>query len=196
MSAPARGQSEGARRLAWPWWLSLLPLALLALPARQVVTDFRVQRLLDQAVQSNQTLEFDQALKLVRQAVRLSPKDPEVQMQLATTARALWNFRETAALQREADQAYDAAARLSPHAARPWYEHARMYSLKGQDAQALTFLNGALSRDPNNAGYWLERARLLERGGQAKQARQAYQACLARDEIAECRAALTRLGTA
>jgi len=196
MNVPETNQSETARSLTWPWWLSLLPLVLLALPMRQVVTDLQVQRLLDQAQQANQALAFDQALQLVRQAEKLSPGDPAVQMRLATTARALWNFRETDALQREADQAYDAAVRLSPHAALPWYEHARMYSLKRQDGRALTFLDGALSRDPNNAGYWLERARLLERDGQVGAAKTAYQACLTRDEIPECRSALKRLGAA
>jgi tetratricopeptide (TPR) repeat protein len=194
MIASEKDLPREIRGLAWPWWLSLLPLVLLVFPARQVMTDLRVQGLLREATQANQTLEFDQALQLVRQAALLSPEDPEVQLQLASTARALWNFRETVPLQREADQAYAEAARLSPHAALPWYEHARMYSLKGQDVRALKFLDGALSRDPNNAGYWLERARLLERTGQIVPARQAYQTCLSRDEVPECRAALKRLG--
>jgi len=196
MSVSEIGRPETTKSLAWPWWLSLLPLVLLAFPVRQMITDLQVQRLLGQALQANQALAFDQALQFIRQAVEISPGDPEVQMRLAATARALWNFRETDALQREADHAYDAAARLSPHAALPWYEHARMYSLKRQDSRALTFLDGALSRDPNNAGYWLERARLLERDGQAGAAKTAYQACLTRDEIPECRVALKRLGAA
>ncbi|MFC4454701.1 hypothetical protein [Deinococcus sonorensis] len=171
-------------------------LALLSFPVRQALTDLQVQRLLTQAQASNEQLAFDQGLEQVRQAARLSPDDPEVQLRLASSARALWNFRETAALQHEADQAYDATARLSPHAAWPWYEHSRMYSLKHQNARALALLQGALQRDPNNAGYWLERARLLEADQQPREARAAYQHCLDLDEVAECRASVKRLGAA
>lgn len=184
------------RILRLPWYLPAALLLPLGFPVAAALTDLRAGQLARQADARQDASLFDEALALRRRAALASPGDAGVQLALAESARALWFFRETPALGREADAAFERAAALSPHWPVPHYEHARMYAFKGQHGRALALLEPALRLDPNNAGYWLERARSLEALGRTASARQAYGRCWAIDTVGECESALKRLGGA
>ncbi|WP_235610399.1 tetratricopeptide repeat protein [Deinococcus aerius] len=182
------------RPFPFPWFAAVPPMLLLGFPVWTALTDLRAHQLARQADVRQDMALFDEATDLRRQAARLSPGDAQVELALAESLRGLWAFRETNALRREADAAFDRAAALSPHWPVPHYEHARMYAFKGQYARALSLLEPALRLDPNNAGYWLERARYLEALHKDTAARQAYARCWAIDTVRECETALKRLG--
>ena len=182
------------RTMPFPWPLAALLLLPLAFPAGKALTDLRAAGLTREADARQDLALFDEALARRREAARLSPRDAQVQLALAQNLRGLWTFRETDALRREADAAFERAAALSPHWPVPHYEHARMYAFKEQYARALSLLDPALRLDPHNAGYWLERARYLEALRQVVPAREAYARCWATATVRECGAALKRLG--
>lgn len=184
------------RPFPFPWFTAVPPMLLLGFPVWTALTDLRAHQLARQADVRQDMALFDEATDLRRQAARLSPGDAQVELALAESLRGLWAFRETDALRREADAAFDRAAALSPHWPVPHYEHARMYAFKEQYARALSLLDPALRLDPNNAGYWLERARYLESLGRRAEAHRAYTRCQALNPNTDCRNGEQRTGTA
>ena len=181
------------RTIPFPWPLALLAAAAV-LPATQAVRDLRADRLLTQSRAQQQNLEVDQAIASQRAAVTINPGDARLQEALAESARTLWFFRRTDALKDEADTAFAAAKRLSPHWPVPHYEHARMYAFREDYARGLTLLQGAIDRDPNNAAYWLERGLYLSLSGQTNAARTAYEHCLTlNSRVGECQTGLNTL---
>lgn len=184
------------RPFRFPWFAAVPPVLLLGFPVWTALTDLRARQLARQADVRQDMALFDEALDLRRRAARLSPGDAQVQLALAESLRGLWAFRETDALRREADAAFDRAAALSPHWPIPHYEHARMYAFKEQYARALSLLEPALRLDPNNAGYWLERARYLESLGRRDEGQQAYARCEALNPDADCRNGVLQIGAA
>ncbi len=166
--------------------LALLLLFASGLLISATVKGLEAQRLMQLAETQQHNLDLDLAVHSLQEAARFEPNDARLQLTLGAAYRTLWLFRDTADLKRAADQAYIRAGSLSPHWPVPAYEHARMYTFRGQDAQALTLLQGALGRDPNNAGYWLERARSLSRLDRLPEARTAFARCQVLRPNPEC----------
>jgi tetratricopeptide (TPR) repeat protein len=168
-------------------------LLLLGFPLSVALRDLKAEQLERQAKSEQLQNHFDEAIAFYREAIRVSPADARLALAHAELARSLWIFRDTPELKAEADDAFNEAKRLSPHWPMPHYQHARMYSFKGQYKQALLLLSPALQLDPNNAGYWLERARYLEKLGMLKEAAAAYARCWALDTVSECDIGMNRL---
>ncbi len=181
------------RDVPLPWWVAALALLPLGALVTHTARDLRAQRLTAASQRAQDHFDFDAALNLARRATTVNGGDAPAWLARAQRARTLWLYRDTPALQREADGAFNTAARLSPHWATPAYEHARMYGYKLRHAQAVAWLRAALRLDPNNAGYWLELGRELEAARQPEAALNAYARCWATDEVSECRWAHDRL---
>lgn len=175
-----------SRRATLVRLLALLLLVAAGLLIAATARGLEAQRLMQQAETQQHNLDLDLAVHSLQKAAHLERNDARLQLTLATAYRTLWLFRDTPDLKRAADQAYTRAGSLSPHWPVPAYEHARMYTFRGQDAQALTLLQEALDRDPNNAGYWLERARSLSRLQRLPEARTAFARCQALRPNPEC----------
>lgn len=183
------------RTYPFPWYLAVPLTVPLLWMASLAITELRAQQLTALAEAQQQEFQFDQAQATRRAAAALSPQDAELQLALAKGARALWTFRGTPELKREADSAFKRASQLSPHWAEPAYEHARMYSFKEQYAHALKLLEPAFKHDPNHAGYWLERARYLEALQRPADARTAYARCEKLNPVRACVDGVKRLAT-
>lgn len=185
--------SDVSGTLRFPWYLAVMLLLLLGFPLSVALRDLKAEQLERQAKSAQLQNHFDEAIVFYREAISVSPADARLALAHAELARSLWIFRDTPELKAEADHAFDEAKRLSPHWPMPHYQHARMYSFKGQYQQALLLLSPALQLDPNNAGYWLERARYLEKVGTLKGAEAAYARCWALDTVRECDTGMNRL---
>lgn len=190
---PSR-KSNMNRTLPFPWWASLVPVALLGLITARSIQDYQAQRLVSQAIEQSKAFAFDDGLATLRRSAELESRDARTQLELGKAARTLWVFRDKPELKAEADRAFEAAKRNSPSWPIPHYEHARMYSAKGLYAEALKLLEPAIRIDPNNAGYHLEAGRYLEALNRREEARVAYAECWAIDTVVECEQAIKRLG--
>lgn len=186
--------NEIVRTVRFPWYASAVLILLLGFPLGFAFQALKAEYFVHRANQELLETRFDEALVLYREATKESPANARLALDHAGLARTLWIFRETPELNAEADQAFDEAKRLSPHWPIPHYQHARMYSFKGDYKHALQLLAPALRLDPNNAGYWLEAARYSEKVSKTKEAKAAYERCWALDRVRECENGIQRLG--
>jgi len=175
-----------ARSIPFPPLLGGLFLALLVWLCVGVGQDAQSRSQVDKAQSERAALDYDTARSLLLGAIRSSAGDADTWTQRGIVARTLWLFRRTPAFEREADAAFEQAARLNPHGALAHYEHARMYVLKGDYARGVALLQPALRLDPNNAGYWLEQARALDLLGDTPSARASFAHCAALVQNPEC----------
>ncbi|GGR93177.1 tetratricopeptide repeat protein [Deinococcus sedimenti] len=171
-----------------PWPIGVALAALTAVPLVQATRDLRSDHELRRAAALQGTLDFDPALRALREATRLNPSDPRAHLKLGLATRTLWFYRRTPQLKNEADTAFQRATQLSPSWPSPYYEYSLMYAFVKDYPRALTILQGALDRDPNNAAYWLQKGTYQELGRDVTGARASYERCLILNStVQECR---------
>jgi tetratricopeptide (TPR) repeat protein len=118
---------------------------------------------------------LDEALPLLREALRITPGDPDAQTNLGGT---LLRHGELA----ESEKLLLLATEGAPRHWRAWSLLGGLYLAQQRYEEALRMLDRALALEPEHGGSWLNRGRALEALGRLEEARQSYERALERPE--------------
>jgi len=119
----------------------------------------------------------DQAVRALREALRLSPDNLPLRQHLAETLLGLARFAE-------AEQEYRQALALAPDSQPVKLGLARAFYQQGKNSQALVLVEDLLRQSDTPAGAYTLHARLLLRAGEVERAVRQYKEALALDPAA------------